>query len=427
MKINIKESTMVRPAEKTPQRNLWNSNLDLVVAPKFYTPCVYFYRPNGASNFFDSTLLKEALSKVLVPFYPVAGRLRRDENGRAEIDCNDEGVLFVEAETTSVIDDFGDFAPTLEFRQLIPTVEFSGDMSSYPLLVLQITHFKCGGVSLGVGKEHHLADGPSGLHFINSWSEMARGLNLTIPPFIDGTLLRARDPPTPMFHHIEYQPPPTMINTITFSKLPNSSGFSSLNTLKSKSKEGENISVNYSSYEMLASHVWRSAFRARDLPVDQDTKLFIVTNGRTRLRPALPPGYFGNVLFNATPIAVSGDLFSKPLTYATDRIHDAILRMDDDYLRSALDYLELQRDVKSLARGAHTFRGSNMAITSWVGLGLYDAYFGWGRPISAGPGGVGCEGLSYVLPSSVDDGSLSLAISLQPDHMKRFEKIVYDF
>ncbi|KAI3853791.1 hypothetical protein MKX03_027821 [Papaver bracteatum] len=377
MKINIKESTMVRPAEKTPQRNLWNSNLDLVVAPTFYTPCVYFYRSNGASNFFDSTLLKEALSKVLVPFYPVAGRLRRDENGRAEIDCNGEGVLFVEAETTSVIDDFGDFAPTLEFRQLIPTVEFSGDMSSYPLLVLQVS------ISLTRGLKWH-----------------ADSTSLSHPSSTELFYVRARDPPTPMFHHIEYQPPPTMK---TPSHSPNSQPAASspasvvaifkftrdqLSTLKSKSKEGESIAVNYSSYEMLASHVWRSACRARDLPVDQETKLFI----------------FGNVLFNATPIAVSGDLFSKPLTYAAGRIHDAILRMDDEYLRSALDYLELQ-----------------------LGLGLYDADFGWGRPISEGPGGVGCEGLSYVLPSPVNDGSLLLAISLQPDHMKRFEEIVYDF
>ncbi|MCL7028883.1 hypothetical protein MKW94_004083 [Papaver nudicaule] len=267
---------------------------------------------------------------------------------------------------------------------------------------------------------------------------MAHGLNFSFPPFIDRTLLRARDPPTPAFHHIEYQPPPqikTPSHSPDSSLAPGSSASvaifkftrDQLKALKSKSKDVGNVAASYSSYEMLASHVWRSVCRARDLPADQETKLYIVTNGRSRLRPALPPGYFGNVLFNATPIAVSGDLVSKPLTYAAGRIHDAILRMDDEYLRSALDYLELQRDVKSLARGAHTFRGPNMAITSWVGIGLHDADFGWGRPIFAGPGGVGAEGLSYVLPSPVNDGSLSLAISLQSDHMKCFKKIVYEF
>ena len=137
MIINVRESTMVRPAEETSRRSLWNSNVDLVV-PRMHTPSVYFYRPSGAANFFDPQVMKEALSKVLVPFYPMAGRLRRDEDGRIEIDCNAEGVLFVEADTGSVIDDFGDFAPTLELRQLIPTVDYSGDIGSYSLLILQV-------------------------------------------------------------------------------------------------------------------------------------------------------------------------------------------------------------------------------------------------------------------------------------------------
>ncbi|EOY26097.1 hypothetical protein QQP08_019128 [Theobroma cacao] len=430
MIVNVKESTMVRPAEETPRQSLWNSNVDLVV-PRFHTPSVYFYRPTGASNFFDPQVMKEALSKALVPFYPMGGRLKRDEDGRIEIDCNGEGVLLVEAETNSVIDDFGDFAPTLELRQLIPTVDYSGGIGTYPLLVLQVTYFKCGGASLGVGMQHHAADGFSGLHFINTWSDMARGLDLTIPPFIDRTLLRARDPPQPVFHHIEYQPPPAM-NTPPQSTGPESTAVSifkltreQLNALKAKSKEDGNT-VNYSSYEMLSGHVWRSVCKARGLAGDQGTKLYIATDGRARLRPPLPPGYFGNVIFTATPIAVAGDLLSKPTWYAAGTIHDALARMDDDYLRSALDYLELQPDLSALVRGAHTFKCPNLGITSWARLPIHDADFGWGRPIFMGPGGIPYEGLSFVLPSPTNDGSLSVAISLQAEHMKLFEKLIYD-
>jgi len=137
MMINVKESTMVRPAEEVARRVVWNSNVDLVV-PNFHTPSVYFYRSNGAPNFFDGKVMKEALTKVLVPFYPMAGRLLRDDDGRVEIDCDGQGVLFVEADTGAVIDDFGDFAPTLELRQLIPAVDYSQGIASYPLLVLQV-------------------------------------------------------------------------------------------------------------------------------------------------------------------------------------------------------------------------------------------------------------------------------------------------
>ncbi|KAG9455900.1 hypothetical protein H6P81_000408 [Aristolochia fimbriata] len=435
MIITVKESNLVRPAEDTPLRSLWNANVDLVV-PRFHTPSVYFYRPNGATNFFDAAVLKDALAKALVPFYPMAGRLKRDEDGRVVINCNAEGVLFVVAETGSVIDDFGDFAPTMELKQLIPTVDYAQDMSSYPLLVLQITHFKCGGVSLGVGMQHHVADGFSGLHFINHWSDVARGLDLTIPPFIDRTLLRARDPPTPAFRHIEYQPPPSMRArpdappsepgpaAVAMFKITRDQ----LNVLKAKGKEGVGGSDRpYSSYEMMAGHVWRCVCRARGLEDDQETKMYIATDGRARLRPPLPPGYFGNVIFTATPIAVAGHLMSQPPTYAAKKIHDALVRMDDEYLRSALDYLELQPDLSALVRGAHTFRCPNIGITSWVRLPIHDADFGWGRPIFMGPGGIAYEGLSFVLPSPTNDGSLSLAISLQAGHMEHFKKIFYDF
>ncbi|KAH6819558.1 hydroxycinnamoyl-CoA shikimate/quinate hydroxycinnamoyl transferase [Perilla frutescens var. frutescens] len=426
MKIDVKDSTLVRPSAATPAVSLWNSNVDLVV-PNFHTPSVYFYRPSGADNFFDAAAMKAALGRALVPFYPMAGRLKRDEDGRIEIDCNAEGVLFVEAESDGAVDDFGDFAPTLELRRLIPAVDYSLGISAYPLLVLQVTFFKCGGVSLGVGMQHHVADGFSGLHFINTWSDMARGLDVTLPPFIDRTLLRARDPPQPQFKHIEYQPPPSMKTytaaetVVSIFKLARDQ----LVALKAKSKE-EGNTVTYSSYEMLAGHVWRCACLARGLPEDQETKLYIATDGRSRLQPQLPPGYFGNVIFTATPIAVSGDLESKPIWYAASKVHDALARMDNEYLRSALDYLELQPDLKALVRGAHTFRCPNLGITSWVRLPIHDADFGWGRPIFMGPGGIAYEGLSFVLPSPTNDGSLSVAISLQAEHMKLFEKLLYE-
>ncbi|KAH7859812.1 hypothetical protein Vadar_005768 [Vaccinium darrowii] len=114
MKIKVKESTIVKPAKETPKHILRSSNLDLL----------------------------EALSNCLVVFYPVAGRLRRRDDGGSkgggfDIDCNGKGVLFVEAEAEGVTDDFSDFAPCLEIKQLIPTVDCSDQSFSFPLLLLQ--------------------------------------------------------------------------------------------------------------------------------------------------------------------------------------------------------------------------------------------------------------------------------------------------
>ncbi|XP_073125703.1 shikimate O-hydroxycinnamoyltransferase-like [Henckelia pumila] len=431
MKIDVKNSTLVAPAAATPNVSLWIANVD-VVAASYHVAIVYFYRPTAAEDFFDATVLKDALGRALVAFYPLAGRLKRDEHGRMEIDCNAEGVLFVEAECDGVVDDFGDFAPTMELRRLIPAVDYSQGISSYPLLVLQVTYFKCGGVCLGVGIQHNVSDGVSCLHFINTWSDVSRGLDITLPPFVDRTVLRARDPPQPKFEHIEYQPPPSM--KLITSKLDESPEIAvsifkltrdQLNALKSNSKE-EGNTITYSSYEILAGHIWRCTCKARGLPQDQVTRLHIGTDGRSRLHPSLPPGYFGNVIFSATPIAVSGDLETKPISYSASKVHNAIARMDDEYLRSAIDYLEMQPDLKAAARGPKTFNCPNLGITSWSRLPVYDADFGWGRPVFMGPGGIQFEGLSIILPSRTNDGSLSVAISLQAEHMKVFEKLLYD-
>ncbi|KAI5675855.1 hypothetical protein M9H77_06805 [Catharanthus roseus] len=428
MKINVKETTMIKPSKPTPKKRLWNSNLDLLVA-NIHILTVYFYKPNGSSNFFDTRILKEALSNVLVSFYPMAGRLAKDEQGRLEINCNGEGVLFVGAETDSSIDDFDDFTPSLELRRLVPAVDYSAGLSSYPLAIFQVTRCRCGGVALGAGMQHNLSDGVSSLHFINTWSDMARGFSVAIPPFIDRTLLRAREPPNPIFEHDEYHLPPplkTHQDQLKSSRKTSSTTVLKLtpeqvSQLKAKSKnEG-------STYEILAAHLWRCACKARGLTNDQMTKLYIATDGRSRLNPSLPPGYLGNVVFTTTPIAQSGDLQSEPLCDSAKRIHNALAKMDDEYLRSALDYLECQPDLSALVRGPNYFSSPNLNINSWTRLPVHDADFGWGRPIHMGPACILYEGTIYILPSPNKDRTLTLAVCLDSDHMPIFKKCLYEF
>lgn len=138
MKLHVKDSTVIRPAQETPKHCLPTSDLDMLMPP-VHVAVVYFYRrPNGSSNFFEAGLLKEALTKVLVPLYPVAGRLEKNENGRIMINCNAKGVLFLEAEASYVIDDFTDCGPSSKLWQFVPTVELTNDISSYPLLLIQV-------------------------------------------------------------------------------------------------------------------------------------------------------------------------------------------------------------------------------------------------------------------------------------------------
>ncbi|KAL9996710.1 putative quinate O-hydroxycinnamoyltransferase [Helianthus debilis subsp. tardiflorus] len=410
MEIVVRESTMVRPAEETPTKKLWISSLDLM-APNYHTPVVYFYRLNGAVNFFDTKVMKDALSRALVAFYPMAGRFIQGQDGRVEIDCQGQGALFLEAVSDGVVDDFGDFAPQMKFLKLVPVVDYSLGIQSYPLLVLQVTYFKCGGVSLTVSMHHYLADGPSAMHFINTWADMARGLDINLPPFIDRTLLRARDPPQPTFEHIEYHPDPTMPLQVPLDETETIFSIfkltrDQLNLLKAQSKEDGNT-INYSSFEILSGHVWKCVCKARGLQDDQGTKLDIPTDGRARFQPHLPPGYFGNAIFTTAVIATAGEIQSKPTC---------------DYLKSALDYLEQHLDQKPKV----SYKYTNLLIISWARLLIHEADFGWGRPIFMGPTSIPL-GSCYFLPSPINDGSLSIIIGLEADQMKLFSKKLYAF
>ncbi|KAJ0030974.1 hypothetical protein Pint_14414 [Pistacia integerrima] len=334
MEIQVKETSVVHRAQETPSHSLWISNLDILNAQFGQVPMMYFYRrppqlASDRSDFFDSSLLKEGLSKALVAFYPLAGRLGRDENGRLQIDCNGEGVLFMEAETSCAIED--DFTPSLKMKQLVPAIDYStGDISFHPLLLLQVTYFKCGGICVGIGWHHILGDGVSAFHFIKSWAEITCGLPISIPPSIDRTILHARIPSHRTFNHTEYHPPPSMdILESQSSPRPTSMArfrlsLDQINAFKAKLKNEHG--AMYSTFVILAAHVWRCVCKARGLSANQSTKLYIPIEGRERLNPPLPLGHLGNVVFIATSIALAGDIQSKPLIYIVKIIHETLKR-----------------------------------------------------------------------------------------------------
>nr|KJB68258.1 hypothetical protein B456_010G234900 [Gossypium raimondii] len=417
MDVSVKRWSMIRPAQDTPKERQWISNLDLVM-PTDHVPLLFFYKPNGSSDYSKPQVLQEALSKTLVQFYPMAGRLGRDENGRLEILCNAEGVLWIEAETTSAMDDLDDFTPCSKLTKLVPKADYFGDISSYPLIMAQVTTLKYGGVCLGIATHHTLTDGTTAFHFISSWSEMARGLpQISMPPLIDRTLLRARVPPIPIFHHLECNPPP-FLNTST-SLGPNNHKPSTvsvfkiiqnqLNTLKAKSWEHGN-----------------KTNCTRGLSYDQKTKLDMPINGRPRLHPPLSSTYVGNATFAGSLITLSRNLQLEPFVNTLERVHETLKRMNNEYLRSALDYLETLPDITVAKRKLDTYQCPNLNINKWTRLSIYDIDFGWGRPIYMGPANVVHEGKIYILPSPTDDGSLSLVACLQTAHMKLFGKHLYE-
>jgi len=185
--VTIKGSYIVKPAKPTWTGRVSLSELDQI-GTITYVPTIYFYKPSPnwltPSNDVVNDL-KDSLRDVLVPFYLLAGRLHWIGRGRLELECNAMGVMFTEAESESKLEDLGDFLPSSEYKYLIPNVDYTVPIHDLPLLLVQLTKFQCGGISLSLTISHAIVDGQSALHFMSEWARIARGEPLGVVPFLD--------------------------------------------------------------------------------------------------------------------------------------------------------------------------------------------------------------------------------------------------
>jgi len=75
---------------------------------------------------------------------------------------------------------------------------------------------------------------------------------------------------------------------------------------------------------------------------------------------------------------VAWDIATEKLGSVAGRIRGAIDRMDDELVRSAIDYFEMDEKDNRPPRG--TLPLTDLHISSWLGRPQYDADFGWGKP-----------------------------------------------
>ncbi|KAL0922053.1 hypothetical protein M5K25_006013 [Dendrobium thyrsiflorum] len=419
--VKVMNSCLVPPALSTPKSPIWLSNLDLF-APPLHSRIVYFFR-NSSSNPFPSPAasIKASLARVLVSYYPFAGRFANSTQGRLEIRCTGEGVLFFEAVSDLTLDELGVYKPCPEnCRLLVPTDGFNvleKRDDSVPILMVQLTTFKCGGLCLGIAVHHQATDGIAFARFMLNWAEATRDPTRPIPtPCIDRTSLRARSPPKVQFHHPEFdlRERPKKQEPLSFTCLNVTPA--QLATVKAS------CGYKYSSFESMAAHIWRCTCLARgSTRPDEEIRLMMSPDLRRRLRHTIPSDFFGNAITATVAIAPAAEVAAGlPVT----RIREAIEKLDEEYLLSAVDYLELQEDKRRLARSAGNFAATDIAVASWNRLSLHEVDFGWGLPEFLGPAAITYRRLFVVLSSP--DGGVKVCCSLETEKMDRFVKLFYE-
>jgi hypothetical protein len=318
-------------------------------------------------------------------------------------------------------------AGQLEAAELLPKLPspLHSDEVGVPGVLVQITTFSCGGISVGVKMAHSLADAQTLLRFVHDWASVTRCIfNRTRPPALspvfdpqaldqraagninaaspDDTVLReARALP---LHRFDYWAstegcpdwaaaatrPPHEIDMSCIEAYGNPIPWSTLDMSSiikhyllyftreeiDKMWADASVQARISRLDALLAHVWRLIIRARGLEHSgEDIHLDVTLGMRQRLSPALPDDFLGS------PITLVRVTRSDP-TATTVQLASSIRSTLSLFTSHAVaSLLHETAFLDTPQRIWNAFLGEKHTIaTSWLRLGLYDVDFGSGTP-----------------------------------------------
>ncbi|GLJ54033.1 hypothetical protein SUGI_1156330 [Cryptomeria japonica] len=442
LKIKVEAPFAVYPAETKAARSMFLSNIDQTLVAPVGTLSFFSAPPTMTFQEVVDSYVK-ALSQMLVTYDFMAGRLKlNEEEDRLEIECNGAGAFFAVASTDLTMDDLGDIAtPNLAFRRFVlcDYVALSHQQPHLPLFTLQATRFKCGGFVVGAGLNHCILDGISCFHMMINLASIAMGKGLPITPFVDRALLKARDPPTIAYQHNEYSKiselPPTLTLTANFSGRGKDVTASAAhmaeaqeeeNVLKLFSLSGEAIERlkekgaeegwKCSSFEVVTALVWKARMAAVEDEDDEIATVLFPMDVRSKIEPALPKEYAGNAVIPGHARASVKEVRDEALGVLVRKVQEGLRRINDDYVRSMLDWLEVNKGIPCAVR--------SFSVVAWWKLGMDQVQFPWGKPLHLGPVIFShSQDLVLLLPHHHGHG-LNIVIALLPSQMSKFERIL---
>ncbi|CAA6659239.1 unnamed protein product [Spirodela intermedia] len=376
--VRRREAVLVAPAEPTPHEFKELADVDFQGTTRLQISGIWFYRGNmgmdvGAD---PARVIKEALSKALVFYYPFAGRIRGGVDGRRPVvECTGEGVLLAEADADIRLDQFGDalLPPIPCSEQLLQNVDGSEGLYDTPLLLIQVTRLRCGGFAMGVRLNHILSDAAGLLQLLKATAELARGApRPTLLPVWQRYLLQARDPPQVSYAHREYDEE----EPVKFEDSVLRSFFLRREDVRALKSRLPGDMQKITSFDLLTACVWRCRIAALRLDPGQRVRAMAIVTGRGRCSAVVPPGYYGNSFAHPVALSTAGELCGNPLAYAVQLISKAKSEMTTEYLRSTADLIAV--------KGSATYTSSigSMIVSDLRQLGLRELDFGWGDAVA---------------------------------------------
>ncbi|KAL1566539.1 Benzyl alcohol O-benzoyltransferase [Salvia divinorum] len=416
-KVSRKTPELIRPAKPTPHELRILSDIDDQDGLRFQMPLVLIYRHNPSMVGRDpARVIRDAVAKALVFYYPFAGRLREFATRKLVVECTGEGVLFVEADADATLLQLGTLLPPIQnLRELLYDVPSAAGVVDCPLMLIQVTRLLCGGFVVAWRLCHTMSDAAGILQFFTAVGELACGAaRPSVLPVWERHILCARYPPHVTMRHPEHD---IVIDTKR-TNIPHDRtmrhfffGPTEISTLRQSLPPHLH---NCSKFQIVAACMWRCRTIATFSHPSEDVRLLCVVNIRKRLNPPLPEGYYGNAIVYPAAVTTAEELLKNPLHYAVELVKKAIHEATDEYVKSVVDLMVL--------RGRPNLTGARTYLVSYA-KGFEEVDVGWGKPAYGGVarGGVDSfpRAVSYFMPfknSKGEDGIMA-PICLPPKAM----------
>ncbi|KAI9123597.1 hypothetical protein K1719_004897 [Acacia pycnantha] len=416
------EPELVAPARPTPHELKHLSDIDDQNGLRFQVPTVFIYAHKPSMDGKDpAQIIKKALSEALVFYYPFAGRLREAPAGKLMVDCNEEGVMFIEADADATLEQFGHplQPPFPCFEEILYNVPGSDGIISCPLLLFQVTRLKCGGFMLGVRLNHVMSDALGFMQFMKAIAEIAQGASEpSITPVWCRELLNAREPPCITHTHLVYDEVLDDPKITTTDTMSHHSFFFSPDKIKAIHQMFPHNNQHNTRFEVLAAFLWRCRTKALQLDPDQEVRFMCVCNARLRSNTSFVPlGYYGNAVMHSAVSTTSKKLCENSLGYALELIKKAKAKATREYLQSVADIMVTR------GRPCFVLTRSSWLLSDLTRIGFSDVDFGWGKVTY---GGLATAGLgpfpeiSHLIASQNAEGEEGVVVQfhLPPKAMK---------
>ncbi|XP_071724911.1 epi-neemfruitin B 7-O-acetyltransferse L7AT-like [Rutidosis leptorrhynchoides] len=379
MKVDIISRETIKPSSPTPNhlRTYKLSLLDQFTREIYVSLLLFYAPPKKLDSNHISKCLKSSLSKTLTRFYPYAGRIK-DGNS---IECNDEGVVFFEAQvdkslSAHVLKQPADFSMLRKFLG-----DSKEEYRGLPLRV-QANFFQCGGLVIGLTMCHELTDASTLGLFISAWSSTCS--------FSDDTKKFAADfSMSSAFPAMDLASVPQPFNLTEGDFTMKRYVFDAAKIALLKKKAISEGVLQPTRVECVNSLIWKCAVAASRSRLGDDRPSIIMqpVNLRKRIVPPLPENSIGNIFLPAVAEIEDSDGFELQDLIANMKrgVQDASEAAENVYKGDGVVTFacEMARELENLGKREDM---DFYVSTSWCKFPFYETDFGWGKPTWVSPG-----------------------------------------